>query len=464
MAARRGKSTRTASEVEAAGPRASARSVNGAPTVPEAARPGARRNGPSRASGCRQEKSGPDPREKPQVRTRTARAEDQAEGASAPSERVEPPSAQGLSLLRAGSRREREARSARERRPQAGPTELSAPARMEAPPGAWKLQTVLEKVRLSRHEISEAAEVVNRVVEHLLRRLQGRESEFKGVALLRTGSYYERVKISAPNEFDVMFKLEVPRIQLEEYCNSGAHYFVKFKRNPGGNPLEQFLEKEILSASKMLSKFRKIIKEEIKNIEGVTVERKRRGSPAVTLLISKPKEISVDIILALEPKSRWPASTQKGLPIKETWRLSFSHIEKDILKNHGESKTCCETDGMKCCRKECLKLMKYLLEQLKKKFGDRRELAKFCSYHVKTAFFHVCTQDPHDNQWQLKNLECCFDNCVAYFLQCLKTEQLANYFIPGVNLFSRDLIDKPSKEFLSKQIEYERNNGFPVFW
>ena len=65
-----------------------------------------------------------------------------------------------------------------------------------------------------------------------------------------------------------MFKLEVPRIQLEEYSNSGVHYFVKFKRNPKGNPLGQFLEGEILSASKMLSKFRKIIKEEIKNIEG----------------------------------------------------------------------------------------------------------------------------------------------------------------------------------------------------
>lgn len=47
------------------------------------------------------------------------------------------------------------------------------------------------------------------------------------------------------------------------------------------------------------------------------MERKRRGSPAVTLLISKPKEISVDIILALESKSSWPASTQKGLPISQ---------------------------------------------------------------------------------------------------------------------------------------------------
>lgn len=65
-----------------------------------------------------------------------------------------------------------------------------------------------------------------------------------------------------------MFKLSLPRIELTEYCNSGAHYFVKFKRNPKGNPLSQFLQGEFLSASKMLSKFREIIKEEIKNIEG----------------------------------------------------------------------------------------------------------------------------------------------------------------------------------------------------
>lgn len=45
------------------------------------------------------------------------------------------------------------------------------------------------------------------------------------------------------------------------------------------------------------------------------MERKKRGSPAVTLVIRKPKEISVDVILALEAKGSWPASTQKGLPI-----------------------------------------------------------------------------------------------------------------------------------------------------
>ncbi|XP_068841455.1 cyclic GMP-AMP synthase [Capricornis sumatraensis] len=508
MAPPRGRATRRASETASG---VSAPAVEGgasaAPSepaaVPEAARPRARRCGPAGASGSRREKSRLDPREKPQVRARAARAEDQAEGLAAPTADAEPPAVPGHPLPRATARSRATPSSARARRPQSGPPEGPGPwapaphlGRREEAPGAWKPRAVLEKLKLSRQAISIAAEVVNRLVDHLLRRLNSCESEFKGVDLLGTGSYYERVKISAPNEFDVMFKLEVPRIQLEEYDNSSAHYFVKFKRNPKGSPLDQFLEGGILSASKMLSRFRKIIKEEIKNIEDtdVIMERKKRGSPAVTLLIKKPREISVDIILALESRSSWPASTQKGLPInnwlgakvksnlkrqpfylvpkhakegslfqEETWRLSFSHIEKAILKNHGQSKTCCETDGVKCCRKECLKLMKYLLEQLKKKFGNRRELDKFCSYHVKTAFFHVCTQDPHDSQWHYKDLELCFDNCVTYFLQCLKTEHLEHYFIPDVNLFSRDKIDKLSKEFLSKQIEYEQNNGFPVF-
>lgn len=113
-------------------------------------------------------------------------------------------------------------------------------------------------------------------------------------------------------------------------------------------------------------------------------------------------------------------------------------------------------------RKRCLQLMKYLLEKLKEKFEDGKKLGKFCSYHVKTAFFHVCAQNPDDSQWR-DNLEFCFDRCLEYFLHCLKSENLENFFIPEVNLFSRDKIDRISKEFLTKEIEYERNNGFPIF-
>lgn len=59
------------------------------------------------------------------------------------------------------------------------------------------------------------------------------------------------------------------RIQLEEYDNSSAHYFVKFKRNPKGSPLDQFLEGGIFIGLRCCPGLGgKIIKEEIKNIEG----------------------------------------------------------------------------------------------------------------------------------------------------------------------------------------------------
>lgn len=541
MDPRRGKATRTASKAGAAAPKVSAPRAKGALTKPtesrvdpEDARPDAQKCGSTRASGSQRKKSAPGPQERPEVGARSASstgasgyqrkksapspqerpkvgargagsdkaplsAEDAVDGPAGLTEGPEPP------LSRTGSRRDGGARAARERRPPPALTEVSDFHSLVRVPSlcqgkavsiGCKLRAVLKKLRLSLPEISEAAKIVNRVVEQLLQRLRSVESEFRGVTLLSTGSYYEHVKISAPNEFDVMFRLKAPRIELEEYCNSGAYYFVKFKRIPGGNPLSRFVEKDKLSASLMLNEFRKIIKDEIKNIEDtdVILERKKLGCPAVTLLIREPKEISVDLILALEVEGSWPANTQEGLPVntwlgrkarndlklkpyyvvpkhakdgnsfqEETWRISFSHIEKLILGNHGNSKTCCEENGEKCCRKDCLKLMKYLLEQLKNKFEKRKNLKKFCSYHVKTAFFHTCTQAPSDDDWLPKDLEVSFDRCVEYFLQCLRTEDLKHYFIPGFNLFSRDLIDRASKEFLSKQIEYEKNNGFPVF-
>ncbi|KAM7337260.1 hypothetical protein ACRRTK_003379 [Alexandromys fortis] len=480
-----------------------------------AARSHAGSSGPRRGARSRGAEPDGDPTEKPATRARPGQASmritdlrSSATGAAGVAKQpafpelqppaIQPPASPELQELQppahpeapevaSGPRGRRGARSVgQQRAPRA-----SRKALKETPEG--KLKNVLEKLKLKREKISKAADVVNNIVKRLLSRMKNRESEFKDVQQLNTGSYYERVKISAPNEFDVMFKLEVPRILLEEYRNTGAFYLVKFKRIPRGNPLSHFLEGEILSASKMLSKFREIIKEEVKEIKDsdVCVEEEKPGSPAVTLLIRNPEEISVDIILALESKSSWPISTKEGLPIKnwlgtkmrtsfrqkpfylvpkdakvdnsfqgKTWRLSFSHIEKDILKNHGTEKTCCEVGGVKCCRKDCLKLMKYLLEQLKKEY---QELEAFCSYHVKTAIFHMWTEHPQDREWDPKHLSRCFDNFLTFFVECLRTEKLVHYFIPKFNLFSQELIDQKSKEFLIGKIEYERNNGFPIF-
>uniref|UniRef100_A0A8C8RUI1 Cyclic GMP-AMP synthase n=1 Tax=Pelusios castaneus TaxID=367368 RepID=A0A8C8RUI1_9SAUR len=370
--------------------------------------------------------------------------------------------------------------------------------------GARWLRDVLKTLSLGRADTSEASGLVNQLINTLVPVIKAQESTFSSIESLGTGSYYEHVKISAPNEFDIMLTMPAPRVKLEP-CEqgSGAFFYARLKRNPKRYYLNKYLsEDKTLEACKMLSALRKIIKEFVKNTSGkhagpdsdVTVDKKKVGSPAITLRIGTlQQEISVDIILALEVRSQsWPASTQGGLNIKkwlgakvkqeykwkplylvpkhakdgrmlkeDTWRLSFSHIEKDMIKNHGNTKTCCESEGRKCCRKDCLKLLKHLLDQLKTKHGNKRGLDKFCSYHAKTAFFQACVLWPDDKEWLFTDLESCFQKFLDYFLDCLNKVYLPHFFIPTYNLFG--LIDKASSEFLSKEIKYEINNRFPIF-
>uniref|UniRef100_A0A8C8RS73 Cyclic GMP-AMP synthase n=1 Tax=Pelusios castaneus TaxID=367368 RepID=A0A8C8RS73_9SAUR len=375
---------------------------------------------------------------------------------------------------------------------------LASPLRAPACIGARWLRDVLKTLSLGRADTSEASGLVNQLINTLVPVIKAQESTFSSIESLGTGSYYEHVKISAPNEFDIMLTMPAPRVKLEP-CEqgSGAFFYARLKRNPKRYYLNKYLsEDKTLEACKMLSALRKIIKEFVKNTSEmkVTVDKKKVGSPAITLRIGTlQQEISVDIILALEVRSQsWPASTQGGLNIKkwlgakvkqeykwkplylvpkhakdgrmlkeDTWRLSFSHIEKDMIKNHGNTKTCCESEGRKCCRKDCLKLLKHLLDQLKTKHGNKRGLDKFCSYHAKTAFFQACVLWPDDKEWLFTDLESCFQKFLDYFLDCLNKVYLPHFFIPTYNLFG--LIDKASSEFLSKEIKYEINNRFPIF-
>ncbi|XP_023564936.1 cyclic GMP-AMP synthase isoform X2 [Octodon degus] len=131
----------------------------------------------------------------------------------------------------------------------------------EATPDDRQLRAVLDRLRLKFEELSWASKEVKKLVKRLQQALK--DSEFHGATSLNSGSYYEHVKISEPDEFDVMFTLNIPRIELQEYAASGAYYSVKFKRNPKENPLDKFVEEGFLSAAKVLSRFREIIKAEI---------------------------------------------------------------------------------------------------------------------------------------------------------------------------------------------------------
>ncbi|KAK2852597.1 hypothetical protein Q7C36_007798 [Tachysurus vachellii] len=357
------------------------------------------------------------------------------------------------------------------------------------------LLAVLEKLKVKKNERSKSAKCVNeiqtKITEHLKRHLNW----CKDISVLKTGSYYENLKICHPDEFDVMMTLCLERVKLQPFSEDGAFYSVEMKRHTK-HPLDKFINDDNnIMASEMLKDFREQIKQVISSLEyDVTLERKKMGCPAVTLLVKENgKNISMDFVLSLEVHSCWPAFTQDGFNIenwlgkkvkmeerrrpfylvpkyegrgnaeqdgimaKDAWRISFSHVEKKILKNHGNSKTCCE-GGQKCCRKSCLKLLKYLLQRLKDEQLD--EADKLCSYHAKTTLLHACAARVKDSEWADSELSHCFQQLLRDFEQNLRACKLPNFFIPSQNLLNG--LNKKKCERLADYIENQRNNGFPL--
>uniref|UniRef100_A0A673B1M6 Cyclic GMP-AMP synthase-like n=1 Tax=Sphaeramia orbicularis TaxID=375764 RepID=A0A673B1M6_9TELE len=284
-----------------------------------------------------------------------------------------------------------------------------------------------------------AAEVVNDFRENLLKFLKKNDDQpfFQTAEFLTSGSYFEKVKIDSPDEFDMMLRLQAPsRLNITQ-LDDGLFYRIDLCR-PTRTSIRAFILEEnlTLSSSKILSEMHRLVRKFLKTYRVPdehcrwVVNRKRLNSPAVTLSLCRTDEnseelISVDVVPALEVHSSqgWPPNVRNGPDIdnwlgkkgrqeirslpcffvpkrlkgrnlseeaKESWRISFSHIEKKIITCHGNKKTCCESNATKCCRKLCLMLLKSLIKGLKHRFP--KELDDLCSYHGKTVFLHLLSE------------------------------------------------------------------------
>ncbi|KAK9964442.1 hypothetical protein ABG768_005613 [Culter alburnus] len=364
------------------------------------------------------------------------------------------------------------------------------------------LKDTIEKLKIKKFERSNASSCVNDITDKVIAHLKQNTTWCVYIESLRTGSYYENVKICEPDEFDVMLTIPVERVDIEQFDEAGAFYSVALKRHPNKHPLDRFLnEDKTIQASKMLSEFRDAIKEALEKLQyKIEMQRKKARCPAVTLeVIANGKPISIDFVLGLKVhRASWPDFTKDGFKIenwlgkkekddmkrrqpfylvpkyvgkgdaehegvvaKDSWRISFSHVEKEILKRHGHSKTCCEAAGKKCCRKECLKLLKYLLQKLKEDDSKSNKMSNFCSYHAKTTLLHACATRGDDSQWAYSQLADCFQQLLEDFVKHLKDRRLPNFFIPSHNLLQQ--ATPGSCKFLADEIESQRNNNFPIF-
>ncbi|XP_078093307.1 cyclic GMP-AMP synthase [Mustelus asterias] len=393
-----------------------------------------------------------------------------------------------------------------------GPTEAAAettPAPiLQNKEMSKRIRMIVKKLTIKRDERSLAAEMINDLIDRLINFLQNNEKYacFKEVTKLTTGSYYEFVKISSPDEFDVMLTIPLPRIKWAEVDGfSGLFYKLSVSRMPR-NDLKLFLldDCETISPLKMIEELRTLIKQFLRtSYKGchkkwsVKLQRKTQGSPAVTLLLwnsERKQNISIDIVLGLEVFQKWPNCTDDGMNIeewlskktkgdlkhqpfyfvpkhprrralaeelKETWRISFSHVEKSLLMNHGAMKNCCEKGAVRCCRKSCLRLMKYLVHVLKEQYP--KELSKLNSYCVKTAYFHSMVRRPKDDQWSASKVDICFLNFLDDFIEHVEKAELKHFFVATCNLFDSTHFAPKNLKFLLKILKEQKANQIPAF-
>uniref|UniRef100_A0A8C2G2Y3 Cyclic GMP-AMP synthase n=1 Tax=Cyprinus carpio TaxID=7962 RepID=A0A8C2G2Y3_CYPCA len=365
------------------------------------------------------------------------------------------------------------------------------------------LKATIDKLKIKKSERSNAASYVNNITDKVITHLKQNVTWCEDIERLRTGSYYENVKICEPDEFDVMLTIPVERVDIKKFDMAGAFYSVALKRHPNKHVLDRFLnEDKIIQAGEMLRELRDAVKEAVGKLPyQINVQRKKARCPAVTMevkLEENGKAISIDFVLGLKVhRASWPDFTKDGFKIekwlgtkekanmkrqpfylvpkyegkgnaehdgvvaKDAWRISFSHVEKEILKRHGQSKTCCEDVGQKCCRKECLKLLKYLLQQLKDDDSKSSKMSSFCSYHAKTTLLHACATRGTDSEWAYSQLAECFKQLLEDFVQHLRERHLPNFFIPSHNLLHQ--ASQNSCDFLANEIEFQLNNNFLIF-
>ncbi|KAK2830712.1 hypothetical protein Q5P01_018643 [Channa striata] len=400
----------------------------------------------------------------------------------------------------------KERQKVQQKQSEEGPPVLEEPVSSEM--ARW-IKLSIKSLTISRADRSWAAEVVNDFRDNLLKFLRSCTDQpfFQAAEFINTGSYFEKVKINNPDEFDMMLKLQAPTLLTMTELDGGLFYRLDLNR-PTRDPIQAFLleNKLTISSSKILSEMYRLVRKFLKTYKVSDkrcrweVNRKRPNSPAVTLSLCRTQNnseelISVDVVPALMVKSTqgWPHAARNGPNVgnwlgkktwqeikssscffvpkrlkggnigedaKESWRISFSLIEKKIITCHGNSKTCCENNGSKCCRKQCLMLLKSLIEGLKLRFP--KELDGLCSYHGKTIFLHTLSIRFSDTMWAREQLPTCFMDLLCAFEDHVRRRVLPHFFVPECNLFSSACISRKALTFLAGALDEQKRTGLPL--
>lgn len=332
------------------------------------------------------------------------------------------------------------------------------------------LRARIAGLKLTKTEIARNAELVNTLLSAIVADLNDNTPRSFKWDALGTGSYYDRTKISKPNEFDWMLTCEIRAKPIYTKNDPMSHYCSLELPTRGElwEPQEVVTRdsdgKLFVCPGAFMTWFRDLVTKSVREIRKehrelrahniVIKQRCEWLSPAVTVEIDS---ISVDIVPAIRLlswpscasgwKSKWldkpsvtdyaacavakihKSESRKADQQCKLWRVSFSEAEKNIILHADETMT---DSRDRTCRKDVLRLLKDDLEEYnKRQASDKKAL---CSYHMKTAWLHYLDTTPSDGLWQTSNVRERYREAVELLLEYIDRREMPHYFVAGVNI------------------------------
>lgn len=363
-----------------------------------------------------------------------------------------------------------------------------------------RLRNLYEEAEFDREheEVKEIEETVRNLVQEIAESIAEKDPLFR-TTVLRSGSFYEDLKVEGPNEFDFMFCLEelskigvceVKEIPFRSVPDPGyVHVQVP-------HPFHEKRWKKYISKTKklkpktLLEKFEKLVREALKeksndfhpklDQHSFTIEL--RKIPVTLKLVwngtkYKHYEISIDLVLCIKVGG-WPKDsdlhtrfnrshpgfevinevTEMGYHLiascigesgarRPCWRLSFSKAEGVLLKH-----VCRNSTLMHKATVKILKVVRKNNEStlvLEEEDDDALDSILsgasgisyliswgFHSYVIKTMFLHEWFERPEDSYWTQDRLAERIRSILKRIHNSIRGKDIRSFWLPEYKLFN----------------------------
>lgn len=327
------------------------------------------------------------------------------------------------------------------------------------------------KNTLARGKINPSTEkenkrILSEFLNNLLITMKERDGDFERLfhKFYYTGSYYENLRISDPNEFDIDLILKLPfkthERMLENVEDVKSFMKYKVKTNVTNNDvlwknvdlLNTLFEGEYLSPVKVRCWIQAVVDRARPLVvlpAGVKKIIPSASGPAKTMVLETFYGYNIDIDLVpvfqfsfpewpkgartdmlntfqIEHENRFwflvpkefPANGTNVNPIdaKRLWRIHFPEIEKKIIHNRGQVKP-------------LIKLLKAL--------RDNEGWKVLASYYLKTIVLWLVEQNPSPDYWKEGNIYIRIIETLECLKSCLIDRCIPYYFYPEFNLIQK---------------------------